>query len=336
MKVLPITGVAGLVTGLLLAGLYRPGPVEPVLAKKADAPRKLTLADLSKAVARGESSPDPLIKRAGIRAQMQLASQDAIRKDYSSAREKYADAEKKALELKVPGEKEPMDPAFGSQSDQGAYQAIVCLAAEGHKDEALNQFRKFIKERPLSPLCKAAHERIVRLVGKATAEDDALFQSAIDAQDKDARYEMAMCGPKVLERILPLLGKENVGYLELAKECGTTSERGTTMDGLRRALRSRGVESVGLELNRSDFAKLVCPVVLLSTDHYVAVLEIKESSVRVYDPRYNAEITQTLPPMTDANFRATVLSPSVPNASYLSTSAGASQNKKSSQSTSKR
>ncbi len=93
---------------------------------------------------------------------------------------------------------------------------------------------------------------------------------------------------------------------EIATDCGTT-DKGTTIDGLRKGLRKMGYESYGLDLNRQDFQKLPLPAILLDGDHYFAILERKGDKIVLFDTLLNAKREVPLPKEDDPTFRATVI-----------------------------
>ncbi len=195
-----------------------------------------------------------------------------------------------------------VDPAFGSIDDQGAYQAAVSLAAQGKIAEAEQAFVAFIKERNLSPLVHAAFNRLVRLTGgKPKAEHEALLQEAVTAQEKHIAIESAMCGPKAICHLLKLLGREEPDYHDVAKLCSTT-EKGTTILGLRTGLKELGLQSFGYRVNRSDVSRIPLPAISLIEGHYVVIVWISRTNIGFYDPLYRSEREISLPPITDNRF----------------------------------
>ena len=172
-------------------------------------------------------------------------------------------------------------------------------------------------EYPLSPLVFAAEKRLVRLSGGTPdPQDEKLLQSAVTAQESKAKYESALCGPKTIAYMLKtgLLPSGQAASVknesdlthEIANNCGTT-EKGTSIDGLRKGLRKLGYESFGLDLNRSDFQKLPLPAILLDGDHYFAILERKGDKIVLFDTLLNAKREVPLPKEDDPTFRATVI-----------------------------
>lgn len=258
-------------------------------------------------VEKNAKNPDAARQDQVTRARMHLGYLAARQNRYEEARKTFVEAEKRHRGTGA------VDPAFGSAPDQAAYQAAVCLAAEGKASEALAAFRDFIKQRPLSPLVSAAHRRIGMLEGgRTTPDDDMLLQVALDKQTRVAAKEMAVCGPKALSAMLERLGHGKIDYHVLAKACGT-DENGTSMQGIRDALAKYGHRSVGAELARRDFARLKTPALWLQGAHYLAVLSVDEREAEVYDPLTGRTTDVELPAVDDPAFLATVIALELPS-----------------------
>ena len=304
-------GVLGTGAALLLTG--RTSKQVPANPLKSQAEVRVAM-EVQKSprdfIARNQNSGDAKIQNFVTRARLVNAYDTAKKRDFGQARAEFIEAS-----FKHKGT-EAMNPDFGTLPDQAAYQAIVCLDAEGKKEEAKHEYRKFMQEHKLSPLIHACFRRLERLNGKNLPEDEALMQSGIEAQEKRIRFETSVCGPKCLEKILPLLGKESKGYKDLAKICGTT-DKGTTMEGLKKGCESLGLKPIGLELNAADFGRMSKPFLWLQTDHYVAILEIQNGKAHLYDPRYNYDDWRTLPKANDASFRAVALAFEVPTSDIV-------------------
>ena len=259
-------------------------------------------------IAKNENSKDVKVQTLVTRARMTEAYKAANRKDYTTARAEFVEAAYKHKGT------DAMDPAFGTQSDQAAYQAIVCLDASGKKDEAQHEYRQFIKDRPLSPLIHACARRLERLNHNVLSQNDqALLESGIAAQEKKIQFETSVCGPKCLEAILPLLGQPAKDYKELAKICSTT-DKGTSLEGMKKGCETLGLKPIGLDLNAKDLAAMNKPFLWLQSDHYLAVLEIKGGKAHIFDPRFKTDDWRKLPDIDDAKFRATVLAFELPSA----------------------
>ncbi|RYG49640.1 hypothetical protein EON79_00570 [bacterium] len=228
--------------------------------------------------------PTPKVAEARLREGHRAAKS----KDWKAARAQFL------IAAKTPAPKSSVGP-FGSLSDQGLYQAAATLAGEGRAEEAKRAFLSFLKERPGSPLVHAAKKRVDRF-GDAAASDEAerLLQAAIARQEKRIRFEMSVCGPKAVARILASLGKRAPSYKKLAEECGTR-DSGTTLEGLRKGLKGRGVESWAYRLNREDLLEAPLPAILLYGDHYVVLERIDEKSLAFFDPSTGATERRATP-----------------------------------------
>jgi hypothetical protein len=262
-------------------------------------------------VEKNATSKDVKVQTQVTRAKMTLAYDSASRKDFKSARTAFVAASKEHKGT------DAMSPEFGTLGDQAAYQAIVCLEASGDKAGAKKEYRKFMEERKFSPLVHMCFRRLERINGKNEPEDEARIQSAIDAQEARIRFETSVCGPKCLEKVLPLFGKPAKDYKDIAKLAKTT-DSGTTLDGLRDAAQELGLKPIGLELNAKDLHALTKPAIWLQGDHYVVILEINGNKARIFDPRLKSESEIQIPEAKDPDFRATVLAFEVPTTELVS------------------
>jgi hypothetical protein len=316
MKTIIKTGIAISAIGIVGAVGWklsnRVQPKRQIVAINPD----MRLEEIAKSpksfIAANESSKDPKVQNLVTRARITAAYDSAKKKDFPGARAEFIEASYKHQGT------DAMDPSFGTLSDQAAYQAIVCLDAEGKKTEAQAEYRKFIKEHKLSPLIHACARRLERLNNNVLSPNDqALLESGIAAQEEKIRFETSVCGPKCLAKILPSLGAPARDYKELASLCGRT-DKGTTMEGLKKGCETLGLHPVGLELNNRDFSSLKKPFIWIQSDHYLAVLEIKNGKAHFYDPRFNFDDWRDLPKNDDPAFRAQVLAFEVPNADLIS------------------
>lgn len=195
---------------------------------------------------------------------------------------------------------------YGRLDDQAAYQAIVCLQAEGKRSEAVKGYLDFLESRPHSPLIYAVHKRLNSLDPERAEDNDRAMQAALDARDKHLRRELAMCGPRSVARLLRELGIEPASQDELRELCGTTDD-GTTMAGMARAFEALGFVPKGRQLNYTDFREEKAPFIWLMRTHYVVVLGWRRDRLRYYDPMYNSERETALTKDQEAAFTATVL-----------------------------
>lgn len=252
-------------------------------------------------VAGHKASTDPHVQDLVGQSRINLAFIASRGNDYPKARAILSEAQK---EYKGTGE---FSADFGGIKDEAAYQSAVCLSAMGKKQEAVQAFEAFLKEHPESPLIVAAHKRLERLNGgKSDPKWDAALQAAVTFQEKQARKELAMCGPKALSKVLQILGKPSRPYQEFAKLAGT-NDSGTTLEGMKAALSELGISAFGYELNAGDFGRLDYPVIWLVSQHYLVALRSDARVVTVFDPTSSSERQLKLPNKDDADFRATVL-----------------------------
>jgi hypothetical protein len=304
----------GMAVAALLVYFCIPHPKHTSLAKVARRP--YVKPDLHGYVAAHNNDKNPVVQDKVGEAEMHLAFSAANKswtapKDAAVKTKSFEEARTSFLAAaKTKGEGNA-DPNYGTIQEQAAYQAAVCLVAENKPDQATKEFEQFMRDRPLSPLCKACYDRLNRINGKHTDEADGLYQSDLKAQEKRVRFEVSVCGPKAIEALLPLVGKPKKSYVELAKLCGTT-DGGTSIAGMRRALKSLGLESFGVELNAPDFAQVQTPALLLKNNHYLVLKSIKNGKAEIYDPTTKKTTLSNLPKNDDAEFTATVLTLTVP------------------------
>lgn len=208
-----------------------------------------------------------------------------------------------------------MDPAYGTLPEQAAFEAIVCLSADGKKDQAKGEFLKFIKERPYSPLINSCFKRYRKLCDNNEELDAAnkVFQHSLNLQQLKGQFEQSVCGPKALVYLLEKLGKGKQDYEHLAKLCGTKTT-GTTMAGMQQGLKAFGLQARGYSLNRKDLDTLKPPAIWLQNGHYYVLTSIVKDQAVVFDPTHDSKLSINLPPVEDINFTATVLSVTKPGA----------------------
>lgn len=257
-------------------------------------------------IASHEDSKDPQVQDEVGNARLRLGFLAARSKDYKEAHNAFKEAEHS---YKGTG---TMAADFGGIKDQAAYQAAVCLQASGEKDAAYKAYLSYLKDYKLSPLVHAVHRRLTDMAPDKANEYDGLLQQAIAAQEKHIRFETSVCGPKCLAYILNKTNrsyksnKTYWSYQDLARLCGT-SDNGTTIDGLKKALKACGLNGIGYEVNRSDLLRLKRPAILLVQDHYVVLTNIVGSDAIVYDPMRNGEVKFPLPKPEQTDFTMTVL-----------------------------
>jgi tetratricopeptide (TPR) repeat protein len=271
---------------------YRPAPppsaVSRILAA-TETNSKAAETAFRSYVAKHETSPNPEVQDQVGLARMHLGYLAAERGDLKGARKTFQTAQARYRGTGT------INGDYGNLPDQAAYQAAVCLVASGERAAARAEFLRFLKERPLSPLDQAAYRRLVRMnAGKADAEGLKILEADLHRQNQQAILETSVCGPKALAYLLPRLGKRAPDYHDLAKLCGTTNQ-GTTLAGMRNALRALGVPSYAADLGRRDFENVKFPAVVLQGDHYLVATDIRAAGLHIYDPRTASETRHPTP-----------------------------------------
>jgi len=281
-------------------------PLHRVTAERLEADKWYAKRDLAKAkkayesiIERNANSKDKKAQDEVAAARMRVGYIVARTEGYAKAREVFLKAAEEYRGTHA------TDPEFGALDDQAAYQAAVCLAAQGKKEQAREEFKKIIKERPKSPVIYQAFRRLNRL-GDPNKEEESLMQASIAKQEAWLRFEISVCGPKSIAYLLEKLGKPSKDYREIAKLC-RTNDQGTTMQGMRDGLKALGVVTEGLMVNRKDFANLSLPAIWLDQDHYTVLTSIKGDTAMVFDTRFQCQRAVKLPDEDDPAFMATVL-----------------------------
>lgn len=301
--------VAGGLCAAAIAAVYsgRPesaavNPLEVVnaaaKARKA-APRQAEV-ELNQVITELDKRQDPESQDAATKARMELGYLHAEGGDAMKARAVFLEAEEKYKGTGV------MSAEYGRLDDQAKYQAIAALNAAGKTKEYKDELIEFMRERPLSPLVQGVHTRLVKLDPENRDEYDGLLQIAQDKQTEHAKVEMAMCGPRALQKLLAVKKAESPGEAELKKLC-RTDESGTTMENMAAALESLGFKAEGFEVNSKDYARMPLPAIQLIETHYVVVLKVGQKAATIYDPMLRGERQLDLPGADDAQFKAIVL-----------------------------
>lgn len=245
-------------------------------------------------------SRDEKVQDAVTSARMRLAYMESGAKP-EVARELFLEAEEKH------SGSEAMDPSFGAMPDQARYQAINCLMIGGKTEQARDEYMAFLKERPLSPLVFGVHKRLLKLrtEGESREEIDRLLQVAVDKQDEHGKREMALCGPRCIEKLVELSERGEIQLSDIEKQAGTTLN-GTSMSGMVSALGAAGFQAEGLLVSHADFKTQKLPFIWLDKGHYLLVHSRKNNKFVAYDPfiRNDREIAI---PKAEAQFSATIL-----------------------------
>lgn len=229
-----------------------------------------------------------------------------LRKSFQLARKEFLKAENNYEGTGA------MGANYGGIPDQAAYQAAVCLVAEGRKAAARTEFRQLMVTFPLSPLCKASFDRLRRLSGGTKdggtirRKDEELYQHCLNLKEKHIQFETSICGPKCAIKILSLMGIRSPNLKSVATECHRTS-RGCSIEDLRRFLQSHGLTSFGLQLNSEDFRRMPLPAIECMNDHFVVILSRNIKSSIIYDPFDDSVRASPLPPLHDPNFQTSVI-----------------------------
>lgn len=278
-------------------------------AKLNSAKIPTSVAELDTRISSFENPERPIVQDQIAALRMDSAYQIAKHEGYGAARKvfKQTVASYKGTQVR--------DESYGTIPDQAAYQAAVCLEADGKKAEAIAEYTAYLTQRPRSPLCHGVHRRLSKLDPKNQAKYDQMLQNCVTAREKFIREEMAMCGPKVIAYLAEQLKFEaaefkGVPISELQRKIASkigTSEEGTTLSQLQTGFRLFGIGSSGQLLNSIDFHKEQTPFVLLGDSHYQLVIEKDAESAVVYDPMTSSQKRMQLPKISDAEFSANIL-----------------------------
>lgn len=177
----------------------------------------------------------------------------------------------------------PVEPGFGTWSEQGAYQAAIC-AFQFDPKAGLQQMIRFIRRHPGSPLVYGAHKRILRWTKEQPPSEAEQAWKKVQAVQKEKQKWVAACGPQALAYILKHFGQE-VDWSKLMQECGTT-EQGTDLWSLAEAARRRGISCTGLEVSKAGLLQQSPPFILWSKEGHYQVVEGSPSEAwTVYDPQ---------------------------------------------------
>lgn len=100
---------------------------------------------------------DPELQDEVGAARIRLGHLVAETEGFAAARTYFAEAEREYAGTGSTG------ADFGGIPDQAAYQAAVCLQAEGKTEEAVEALSRFLRKHSESPLVHAAYRRLARL-----------------------------------------------------------------------------------------------------------------------------------------------------------------------------
>jgi hypothetical protein len=176
----------------------------------------------------------------------------------------------------------PLDPSFGTWSEQGAYQAAIC-AYQLNPQQGIQQMIRFIEEHPHSPLVVGAYKRILRWTNEQPPAAAQRAWQKVQAAQQERLKRAAACGPKALAYLLTHSFGQPTDWQRLMQECGTGID-GTSLWALAQAARKRGISAVGLEVSREGLLQQEPPFLVWNPlGHYVAVIA-QEGQWQVYDP----------------------------------------------------
>ncbi len=215
-------------------------------------------------------------------AHYQIGKLKAEKKQFDQAKKAFEELEQRNIDTPAL----PLDPSFGTWSEQGAYQAAIC-AYQLDPQEGIRQMIQFMEQYPTSPLVIGAYKRIMRWTQeRPPKEAERAWQKAQSARLVQMKRASA-CGPKALAYVLREEFGIEVEWQTLMNECGTDTE-GTSLWALAESARRRGISAVGLEVSTKGLLEQPPPFLVWNPlGHYVAVLE-RDGKWHLYDPDKDA------------------------------------------------
>ncbi len=265
--------------------IVRPAPALPPalqepLTRAATAPPQQAI-ELYRQIARRKPA-NATEKYAVGYAHYQIGKLYAQQKKFRAARQAF----QQLAEQRIAVPALPLDPSFGTWSEQGAYQAAIC-AYQINREEGIRQMIAFIEQHPESPLVYGAYKRILRWTNeKPPAAAERAWQKAQAAQTERLK-RAAACGPKALAYLLTHEFSQPTDWQTLMKECDTDIG-GTSMWALAQAARKRGLSAIGLEVSRKGLLQQEPPFLVWNPiGHYVAVIA-RDGNWQMYDPETNS------------------------------------------------
>lgn len=212
-------------------------------------------------------------------ARYQIGRLYAEQKRFRQARQAFTELASQRLSIPA----SPVEPGFGTWSEQGGYQAAIC-AYQTDPKEGLQQMIRFINRHPESPLVYGAYKRILRWTKEQPPLEAERAWKKVQVAQQERRKRAAACGPQALAYLLKQYGQE-LDWQTLMKECGTT-EQGTDLWSLAEAARRRGFSCTGLEVSRTGLLEQVPPFLIWSKEGHYQVVETGSSGAwLVYDPQ---------------------------------------------------
>jgi len=248
-----------------------------------------------------ESKSNPA---SAMQAQMSLAFSISRRGDYKEAAAVFRDLKSKADKTKI--------SATNNLSLEAEYESAVCEEAGGQKMNAYADFKKIITNHPMSDYVYGAGKRMREISGgDLQPGDEELIEACIQKQEEAGRLAAVDCGPQVLAEILRRRGRTAPSIQELTAICGTDA-KGTSVAGMRKALKGFGMTSYAATLNRESFSKLSTPTIWLIAGHYVLITALSNTNATIFDPS-DSKTKQIPLPADDDSFQADVITFSTPD-----------------------
>jgi tetratricopeptide (TPR) repeat protein len=199
--------------------------------------------------------------------------------------------------------KYPNDPL----ADDAQYQRGICFFAQGDYEGAEREFRELQKRLPSSYLSEKAEDWIAKArarqgggttkvtdaPGSATRPVEEALSDVTGAGERKLEpliYEetrpaprVGMCGPDALALLCNRLGEATTPE-ELAR-LASTDRTGTSLAGLAKAAKAKGLAAEGLQVNYEYLRKMPKPVLAwVGGNHYVVVTAASRDAVELNDP----------------------------------------------------
>lgn len=200
---------------------------------------------------------------------------------------KYADRGKMDLAIRI------FDRLVSEEPDSdmvamALYQRAIGLESLNRVDEAKHAYRSVQDRFPDSYLSLRAKRRLYDLEMKKKHLSAALSPRELDplsvgvpASQPDA--SRADCGPEALHAACEFMGVPST-IDELAQTAGT-SAKGTSMLGLARAARKKGLTARGLKVNYAYLDEMPMPaIVWVNGDHFMLITSVQGHVLTAFDP----------------------------------------------------
>lgn len=174
------------------------------------------------------------------------------------------------------------------------YQQGICMRAAGRRPEARSAFERTARDYPRLHLASAAGEAILKLAG--ARETSPVPSARLDPH----------CGPRCLLFVCQRRGIPAT-LPELVRRCRTGAD-GTTMGGLSRAARHKGLRPEGLWVTTAELGRVALPaIVWVDRNHYLVVTRLDGDRVEYYDPALEAAGPRQTAPASAGTVRTSSL-----------------------------